>query len=103
LAGVVLVAPVVNYWWPGLPANLTTEAYGQKKIQDQWALRVAHYLPWLTHWWNTQQWFPGSGVIAGSPDILSREDKELLPKMSNRKSYRVSIQPLGDYKIVFVC
>ncbi|ESW17318.1 hypothetical protein PHAVU_007G229400 [Phaseolus vulgaris] len=98
LAGVVLVAPVINYWWPGLPANLTTEAYGHQNIQDQWAVRVAHYLPWLTYWWNTQQWFPGSGVVSGSPHILSREDKELLPKMSHRKSYRAQIRQQGDYE-----
>ncbi|KAL5150212.1 hypothetical protein HKD37_13G036888 [Glycine soja] len=88
LTGAVLVAPVVNYWWPGLPANLTTEAYDQQKLQDQWALRVAHYVPWLTYWWNTQRWFPGSSVIAHSPHIFSHQDKELLPKLlSDRKSY----------------
>ncbi|GMP53451.1 hypothetical protein CsSME_00018901 [Camellia sinensis var. sinensis] len=27
LAGVALIAPVVNYWWPGFPANLSKEAY----------------------------------------------------------------------------
>lgn len=105
LEGVVLIAPVINYWWPGFPANLTTEAYRQQNIQDQWALRVAHYAPWLTYWWNTQQWFPGSGVISGSPHIFSREDKEILAKMSHthRKSYAVSIQHLCDYKIVVFC
>uniref|UniRef100_A0A1S3YA51 AB hydrolase-1 domain-containing protein n=1 Tax=Nicotiana tabacum TaxID=4097 RepID=A0A1S3YA51_TOBAC len=42
LAGVALVAPVVNYWWPGFPANLSTEGYNLQLPQDQWALRVAH-------------------------------------------------------------
>ncbi|QCE05828.1 uncharacterized protein LOC114192315 [Vigna unguiculata] len=102
LEGVVLIAPVINYWWPGFPANLTTEAYRQQNIQDQWALRVAHYAPWLTYWWNTQQWFPGSGVISGSPHIFSREDKEILAKMSHthRKSYAAQIRQQGDYESV---
>lgn len=100
LEGAVLLAPVVNYWWRGLPANLTAEAYYQQKLQDRWALRVAHYMPWLTYWWNTQRWFPVSSAISHSPDILSKQDKELASKMADRESYTVSIQPLGGYKIV---
>ena len=29
LAGVTLIAPMVNYFWPGFPANLSKEAYYQ--------------------------------------------------------------------------
>ncbi|XP_027365875.1 uncharacterized protein LOC113872486 isoform X2 [Abrus precatorius] len=100
LAGAVLLAPVINYWWPGLPTNLTTEAYYQNKLQDQWALRVAHYLPWLTYWWNTQKWFPAASVIARSPDILSHQDKELVPKMSNRNSYVAQVRQQGEYETI---
>lgn len=94
LAGAVLIAPVVNHWWSGLPANLTKESYYQQKPQDQWALRVSHYCPWLTYWWNTQRWFPPSSEIAHSPDVLSSQDKELIPKMHDRKSYVVRIYSL---------
>ncbi|CAJ1885961.1 unnamed protein product [Sphenostylis stenocarpa] len=38
LAGAVLIAPVVNYWWDGLPENLTSEVFHQQKLQDQWTL-----------------------------------------------------------------
>ncbi|KAK7392604.1 hypothetical protein VNO78_21047 [Psophocarpus tetragonolobus] len=100
LAGAVLVSPVVNFWWTGLPANLTAEAYGRQKLQDQWALRVAHYVPQLTYWWNTQRWFPISGVIAHSPHIFSDQDKELLPKLSNRKNYVAQVRQQGDYETV---
>lgn len=100
LAGAVLVAPAVNYWWAGLPANLTTEAYNQNKLQDQLALRVAHYMPWLTYWWNTQRWFPGSGVIAHSPHILSHQDKELVSKLSHRNSYLAQVRQQGEYETV---
>ncbi|CAK9134540.1 unnamed protein product [Ilex paraguariensis] len=79
LAGASLLAPVVNYWWPGFPVNLSTEAYNQQPVQDQWTLRVAHYIPWLTYWWNTQKWFPSS-----------HQDRELIPhSVSMRKEYEV--------------
>ncbi|KAI3716776.1 hypothetical protein L1987_67901 [Smallanthus sonchifolius] len=64
LAGAVLISPAVNYWWHNLPSNLTNEAYSRQLQQDQWSLRVAHYLPWLTYWWNTQSWFPASRVTS---------------------------------------
>uniref|UniRef100_A0A2N9H6U6 AB hydrolase-1 domain-containing protein n=1 Tax=Fagus sylvatica TaxID=28930 RepID=A0A2N9H6U6_FAGSY len=90
LAGAGLFAPVVNYWWPGFPANLSSEAYYKQLRQDQWALRVAHYTPWLTYWWNSQKWFPASSVAAHSTDILSHQDKELMAKLSERKNYMVA-------------
>ena len=83
------MAPVVNYWWPGLPANLTNEAFYQQFRQDQWTVRVAHYTPWLTYWWNTQRWFPSSSIIAGNPEVLSRQDKELLSKQVGREECEV--------------
>ncbi|KAJ1379809.1 Alpha/Beta hydrolase fold [Sesbania bispinosa] len=100
LAGAVLLAPVVNYWWPGLPANLTADAFYPKKLQDQWALRVAHYIPSLTYWWNTQRWFPASSVIAHNPDILSHQDKELVSKISNRKSHVAQVRQQGEYESI---
>jgi hypothetical protein len=103
LAGAALLAPVVNYWWADLPENLTAEAYSKTKLEDQWALRVAHYTPWLTYWWNTQRWFPICSVIARSPDNFSRQDKELLSKLlDNKENYAVSIMLLGDYEIEFI-
>jgi len=89
VAGAVLIAPVVNYWWAGLPRNLTNELFYLQKLQDQWALRVAHYIPWLTYWWNTQTWFPSSSLIADSLDLLSLQDRELLPKRKDRKNHLV--------------
>lgn len=88
LAGAALIAPVINYWWPGFPSNLSTEAYYQQFPQDQWALRVAHYSPWLVYWWNTQKLFPSSSAIAGSSK-LSPQDLEILSKLGNRPSQRV--------------
>lgn len=78
LAGAALICPVVNYWWSGFPANLSHEAYKEQLAADQWAVRVAHYAPWLMYWWNTQKLFPPSNVIAHNPAILSPTDKKLL-------------------------
>ncbi|KAK7244919.1 hypothetical protein RIF29_39748 [Crotalaria pallida] len=101
LAGAALLNPVVNYWWSGLPANLTNEAFYQLKPQDQWAYRVAHYAPWLTYWWNTQQWFPSSSVIAESADTLSLQDLELVSKLSYRESFVSQVRQQGEYESVY--
>ncbi|RZC84042.1 hypothetical protein C5167_046829 [Papaver somniferum] len=79
LAGATLVAPAINYWWPGFPGNLSKEAYKMQLLQDQWTLRVAHYAPFLTYWWNTLKWFPASSVASRDHAILCSQDKELLP------------------------
>ncbi|KAL7586714.1 hypothetical protein Lser_V15G36496 [Lactuca serriola] len=80
LAGVALIAPVVNYWWSSFPANLSLEAYKLQPRQDQFAVGVSHYAPWLVYWWNTQRWFPGSSVIAGKPNF-SASDWDLISKL----------------------
>ncbi|KAD4384495.1 hypothetical protein E3N88_24663 [Mikania micrantha] len=81
LAGAVLISPAVNYWWANLPSNLTNEAYSRQLKQDQWSLRVAHYLPWLTYWWNTQRWFPCFSLIHGNPATISPPDREVFAKI----------------------
>ncbi|KAL7615510.1 hypothetical protein Lser_V15G01915 [Lactuca serriola] len=101
LAGATLIAPVVNYWWPRLPLKLSQEAYSKQFIQDQWSLRVAHHLPSLTYWWNTQKLFPSLTVIAHSPYILSRQDKELVPKFTaGRAAVEGQVRQQGEYESV---
>ncbi|KAJ7974895.1 Alpha/beta-Hydrolases superfamily protein [Quillaja saponaria] len=98
LAGVTLIAPVVNYWWPGFPSNLSTEAYYKQLPQDQWTLCVAHYIPWLIYWWNTQKWFPASSVVSNKVDIFSNQDLQLLHKLASRETYKSQITQQGDYE-----
>ncbi|KAL6145600.1 hypothetical protein ACLB2K_056286 [Fragaria x ananassa] len=100
LAGAALLAPVVNYWWTGIPANLSNEAYYKQFQQDQWAVRVSHYTPWLTYFWNTQKWFPALSVLAQSTDILSQQDKELLPKLFKGKPNMDQVKPQGDFESI---
>ena len=90
LAGVAMIAPVINYWWPGFPAKLATEAYYEQFPQDQWALRVAHYAPSLVYWWNTQKWFPPSSVAAGRPNFTA-PDLQVLAKLSASMVNRVLV------------
>lgn len=60
---------------------MSKEAYNKQPRNDQWAVRVAHYAPWLTHWWNSQKWFLGSSVVTRNLGLLSKSDKEILFKI----------------------
>ncbi|GKV38948.1 hypothetical protein SLEP1_g46795 [Rubroshorea leprosula] len=96
LYGAALLAPTISYFWSGFPANVTKEALHQRLPQDRWAFRVAHYVPWLTYWWNTQKLFPPLSAIAGIPDIFSKQDLELVNKAAVNHSAYATQQ--GDYE-----
>eukprot|EP00262_Sarcandra_glabra_P013707 TRINITY_DN3869_c0_g1_i2.p1 TRINITY_DN3869_c0_g1~~TRINITY_DN3869_c0_g1_i2.p1 ORF type:complete len:350 (+),score=43.84 TRINITY_DN3869_c0_g1_i2:53-1102(+) len=81
LAGASLIVPVVNYWWPSFPTDLSRAAYRKQLVQDQWTLRIAHYTRPLFYWWMTQKWFPSSSVVERNPEIFSRGDKEIIQKI----------------------
>ncbi|KVI05062.1 hypothetical protein Ccrd_016584, partial [Cynara cardunculus var. scolymus] len=100
LAGVALIAPVVNYWWSSFPANLTMAAYKLQPRQDQWAVGVSHYMPWLVYWWNTQNWFPGSSVIAGTPNF-SASDWELIAKHRDQGQQGLAESIFRDMRVGF--
>ncbi|KAL8526338.1 hypothetical protein ACS0TY_015527 [Phlomoides rotata] len=101
LAGAALLAPVVNCWWPGFPSNVSQQVYKKQLISDQWAVRVAHYMPSLTYWWNTQTLFTSSSVIAKNPALLSKPDIELLMKAGpKRLDYQAIVRQQGDFESV---
>ncbi|KAH7855900.1 hypothetical protein Vadar_030358 [Vaccinium darrowii] len=98
LAGATLIAPVVNYWLPGFPRTLAKEAYNEQLPQDQWAVRIAHYTPWLTYWWNTQKWFPASSVIS-KKSKLSPQDVKILTTMHARQVRpKANVTQQGEYE-----
>ncbi|XP_042042750.1 uncharacterized protein LOC121787966 [Salvia splendens] len=98
LAGAALIA---HYWWKGIPSNLSAEAYKKQLLQDQWALRVAHYTPWLIYWWNTQKLFPCMSIIARSTKVLSQQDVELMPKIHFLKQETAAqVRQQGDYESI---
>ncbi|KAG1369675.1 hypothetical protein COCNU_15G000410 [Cocos nucifera] len=80
LAGAGLVVPVINYWWPSFPAELSKEVYGKILVGEQWSHWIAHHFPSLLYGWLTQKWFPSSAAIGGHPDLFPEEDKEILQK-----------------------
>ncbi|KAG7587004.1 Alpha/beta hydrolase fold-1 [Arabidopsis thaliana x Arabidopsis arenosa] len=101
LAGVTLVAPVVNYYWRNLPLNISTEGFNLQQKRDQWSVRVAHYAPWLIYWWNTQNWFPGSSVANRDVGILSQPDKDIILKLgSSRKPHLAEVRQQGIHESI---
>ncbi|KAA8544237.1 hypothetical protein F0562_022249 [Nyssa sinensis] len=82
LAGAALVVPIVNYWWPSFPSNLSKEAFAKQPLRDQWSLLIAHYAPQLLYGWMTQKWFPSSSMVELNADIFGPRDKDILKKMS---------------------
>ncbi|XP_051130420.1 uncharacterized protein LOC127250958 isoform X2 [Andrographis paniculata] len=99
LAGAALVAPAVNFWWRGIPSNVSQQGFELQPAADRWVARVAHYVPWLTYWWNTQKLFASSSVIARSASILSNQDKELLPRILEiRKEYLGLPRQQGEFE-----
>ncbi|KAG2403345.1 uncharacterized protein HKW66_Vig0186320 [Vigna angularis] len=92
LAGATLLTPVVNYWWHNLPSNITTKSFYDQPTRDQWAVRVAHYFPWLTFWWFTQKWFPSSSAVSPTPIVLSHQDLSILPKINRQHLSQVQQQ-----------
>jgi len=76
LAGVAMMAPVVNYRWRGLPRGLARQLYRKQPAGDRWSLRVAYYAPWLLHWWMSQPWLPTSTVIDGSGTFPNELDEK---------------------------
>ncbi|KAK1411788.1 hypothetical protein QVD17_32535 [Tagetes erecta] len=101
LAGAALITPVINYWWPNLPSNLSQQAFSKQFLQDQWSLRVAHYAPSLTYWWNTQKLFPSLTIIAHNPDVLSRQDRELVPIFTaGRAGIEEQVRHQGEYESI---
>ncbi|KAJ7556911.1 hypothetical protein O6H91_05G104100 [Diphasiastrum complanatum] len=88
LAGVAMVAPVTNFWWPGIPPKEAREAFQTQGAGDRMALRVSHYAPWLVYWWMNQKWFPTSSTVEGSPTRENELDRSIRAKRA------VEIDPL---------
>ncbi|XP_020260343.1 uncharacterized protein LOC109836754 isoform X2 [Asparagus officinalis] len=82
LAGAALVVPVINYWWPSFPANLSKRVYRNLLVQDQITFWIAHNAPSLLCGWMTQKWIPKLSVVEGHPHIFSGDDKEIRQKMA---------------------
>lgn len=83
LAGVALVVPGINYWWPSLPASLKKAALGKLQASDRRAFWVARHAPRLLYAYMTQKLVTPSAILAGHPDAFGRQDKEILKTMAD--------------------
>ncbi|XP_057484280.1 uncharacterized protein LOC130770734 [Actinidia eriantha] len=102
LSGASLVVPLVNYWWPCVPADLSKAAFKTLAGQDQWTFRVAHYAPWLFQWWMTQKWFPSLSIMAGNMAIFCPQDLDVLKKLSTTPSVgQEKIRQQGVYESLY--
>ncbi|CAA0824291.1 alpha/beta-Hydrolases superfamily protein [Striga hermonthica] len=84
LSGVALVVPLTNFWWPCFPDKLFRDALNGLLVAQRWTYRVAHYAPWLVHWWMTQSWLPSLSSLVGKPDPFSRSDLEILEQLASK-------------------
>ncbi|KAM3303089.1 putative protein isoform X1 [Capsicum chacoense] len=102
LAGVALVVPFVNYWWSCYPAKLSEEALGKMPPQDQRSFRVAHYAPWLVHWWMNQKWFRGLSIMEGNMAIFSPPDLEMVKQLSSAPSPgQEKVRQQGEFECLY--
>ena len=93
LAGAALLAPVINYRWPGFPKDLSKEAYYQQAVGDQWLLRVAYYAPWLLNWWVNQSWLPSPTVIQGNTFLPNHLDSQFRDRAISSGIFHQVIMP----------
>lgn len=99
LAGATLLAPVVNPFWSGLPTNITIDWGGKRSVWDMLSTYVAHHLPQLTYWWQTQKIFPISSAIAHSSRVFSSQDSQLRHKFE-RSDYSAPVRQQGEFESI---
>ncbi|MQM22697.1 hypothetical protein Taro_055751 [Colocasia esculenta] len=74
-----MISPVINFWWPSLPANLSQEAFRRHPPGNRRTFWIAHHAPWLFYGYMAQKLVtPPAEFLAGDPDLFSRQDKEIL-------------------------
>ncbi|KAF5447504.1 hypothetical protein F2P56_033055 [Juglans regia] len=99
LAGVTLVVPVINFWWPSFPPKLVSENYEKQPKIEQMKVRIAHFAPGLVYWWLTQKWFPYSSNLQRLPLLFNKRDLETIQKMSEvRMPDEYKVRQQGVYE-----
>jgi hypothetical protein len=81
LVGATLVVPVINYWWPSFPKELSKQAMKKVVPAEVRTLLLAHYAPSLLYAWMTQKWFASAAAASRDPGIFSESDMEVLRKI----------------------
>ena len=82
-----LVVPVVNYWWPSLPAKLSNKVFNKLPLLERWRLRFIHYAPKFA--WLLQQrlQLPTIDLILKeNPKIFNKSDLAIVKLLSELPS-----------------
>lgn len=99
LAGVTLVVPVINFWWPSFNPELVKRVFQKQLKRDQWKLRISHYAPGLVYWWMTQKIFPYCSIMQGHPILGNRRDVQTIKQMPHvPMPHEHKIRQQGDFE-----
>ncbi|KAL5206144.1 hypothetical protein ABZP36_034353 [Zizania latifolia] len=100
LAGAALVVPIINYWWPSFPAELSMQAFKRLIVPEQRTLWIAHNMPSLLYLWMTQKWLPSSVAAMRHPEIFSKHDMKVLQKMMEMPVIENKSRQQGIYESI---
>ncbi|XP_028808295.1 uncharacterized protein LOC114762863 [Neltuma alba] len=99
LAGVTMVVPVINFWWPSFDPELANRIFKKQLKRDQWKLRISHYTPGLVYWWMTQKIFPYCSIMQGHSILGNRRDVQTIKQMSHvPMPHEHKIRQQGDFE-----
>ncbi|KAL0370185.1 UNVERIFIED_CONTAM: hypothetical protein Sangu_0336600 [Sesamum angustifolium] len=102
LSGAALVVPLTNYWWRCFPAKLSEKGLSGLVPQDRWAFTVAHYAPWLLHWWLTRKWIPSFSILEGKTDVFSSSDLEILKHLDGpQNEEQAKVEQQGTHEALY--
>ncbi|XP_011090350.1 uncharacterized protein LOC105171048 [Sesamum indicum] len=102
LSGAALVVPLINYWWRCFPAELSEKGLSGMLPQNRWAFTVAHYAPWLLHWWLTRKWIPSMSILEGKTDVFSPSDLEILEHLDGpQNEEQDKVQQQGTHESLY--
>ncbi|CAO2824770.1 unnamed protein product [Amaranthus hypochondriacus] len=103
LAGVAFVVPVVNYWWPSLPSELSSKVFNKLPLMERWRLRLIHYAPKFA--WLLQQRLPLPTIdliLKENPKIFNKSDLAIMKLLSELPSSdKGKVEQQGIYESMF--
>ncbi|XP_010535681.1 PREDICTED: uncharacterized protein LOC104810915 [Tarenaya hassleriana] len=76
LAGVAMVAGVVNYRWKSLPESVKKEDYRRELIK--WSVWISKHFPGILHWWVTRNLFGSTSLLEKNPLYFNDHDIHVL-------------------------
>ncbi|XP_024534347.1 uncharacterized protein LOC112347540 [Selaginella moellendorffii] len=91
IAGVSMIAPAVNFWWPGLPQDLSKQALSSRVLLDSLILNAVHHTPWLLNWWS----FPSGPMHLDEVDIKILTESPIIKEISLQATQRSHRQSLN--------